>query len=264
MNPFVDYHTHTTFSCDARDTVDAMCRHAIEIGLQEIAFTEHADFEHLDSCRDYLKPADYFRAVEAARACYGDRLTIRAGVEIGEPHRYPAETAELLDAFPFDFVLGSVHWVNGYPGFSSKFFKGRPAEEAWCSYFEELVRLCEVGDFDVLAHLDLPKRHDSVFDPAPYADLIRTALRRLVERDMGLEINCSGLRYPVQESLPGATILHWYRELGGEILTVGTDAHETSHLGRGLDGALEIAHTAGFESLTLFRGRQPRPSAPIV
>lgn len=257
---FVDYHTHTTFSCDARHTVDAMCRRAIEIGLDEIAFTEHADFEHLDSCRGYLDPAKYFQAVTEARERYGDHLTIRAGVEIGEPHRYPDQTAELLDAFPFDFVLGSLHWVDGYPGFSSKFFEGRPADDAWRSYFEELIRLCEAGDFDVLAHPDLPKRHATAFDPEPYADLIRTALRHLINRDLGIEINGSGLRYPIQEALPGERVVQWFRELGGEVLTIGTDAHETSHLGRGFDRAMHTARQAGFDALTLFESRRPRSS----
>lgn len=263
MTAFVDYHTHTTFSCDARDTLDAMCRQAIKIGLREIAFTEHADFEHLDSCYGYLKPAAYFRDIQAARERYGDRLTIRAGIEIGEPHRYPDETADLLNAYPFDFVLGALHWVNGYPGFSSKFFKGRSTQKAWHAYFEELVHMCETGDFDVLAHLDLPKRHDSFFDPKPFTDLIQSALQTVVSRGIGIELNCSGLRYPVHEPLPSSTVVNWYRKLGGEILTVGTDAHEASHLGQGFDLALDIAREAGFKAITLFQGRRPHPSAPI-
>lgn len=259
---FVDYHAHTTFSCDARDTLDAMCQQAIKIGLQEIAFTEHADFEHADSCHGYFRPAAYMGAIEAARQRYGDRLVIRAGVEIGEPHRYPHETAQLLDAYPFDLVLGSLHWVNGYPGFSSKFFDGRPAEVAWRSYFEELVRMCEAGDFDVLAHLDLPKRHN-IFDPEPYADLIRAALQRLVERGIGMEINCSGYRYPVREPLPGPAVVRWYRELEGEILTLGTDAHSISHLGQEIESGLAIAREAGFEAVTLFQNRRPRQSRMV-
>lgn len=258
---FVDYHTHSTFSCDAQDTLDAMCLQAMKIGLEEIAFTEHADFEHLDSCYRYLEPAAYFRAIESARERYGDRLTIRAGVEVGEPHRYPDETAQLLNKFPFDFVLGSLHWVNEYPCFSSKFFEGRPAKEAWRSYFEELVQMCEAGDFDVLGHLDLPKRHVNAFDPEPYADLIRDALQHLIQRGIGLEINCSGLRYPMREPLPGSKVVQWYRELGGDLLTVGTDAHKTSHLGGGFEHALGMAREAGFSAITLFHQRQPQRTA---
>lgn len=260
MEPFVDYHIHTTFSCDARSTLDAMCQRAIELGLQEIAFTEHADFEHLDICYRYFEPATYFQAIEAARQRYGDCLTIRAGVEVGEPHRYPDETAELLDAYPFDFVLGSLHWVDGHLSFRQGFFDGRPAEVALRSYFEELAHMCEVGDFDVLAHLDLPKRHiarnNGTFDPEPYEDLIRAALRSLIERGKGIEVNCSGLRYPMREPLPGLTVVQWYRELDGEILTVGTDAHSTSHLGPGIEHGLDIAREAGFQTVTLFQERR--------
>lgn len=264
MTPFVDYHVHTTFSCDARDTVDAMCRRAIELGLQEIAFTEHADFEHADSCYGYFRPAAYFQAIEAARRLYGDSLAIRVGVEVGEPHRYPDQTAELLQAYPFDFVLGSLHWVDGYPGFSPKFFDGRPAEDAWRSYFEELARMCGAGDFDVLAHLDLPKRHgvgrNCTFHLEPYENLIRAALRGLIERGKGIEINCSGLRYPMHEPLPGPMVVQWYRELGGEILTVGTDAHSISHLGQGIKYGFDMAREAGFQTVTLFQARRPHPA----
>lgn len=261
MKVLIDYHTHTTFSCDARDTIDAMCQQAIQLGLREIAFTEHADFEHADSCYGYLQPAAYFEALEVVRRRYGDRLTIRAGIEVGEPHRYPEETATLLNTYPFDFVLGSLHWVDGHPTFSKQFFNGRPPEMAWREYFEELVRMCRAGNFDVLAHLDLPKRHDPTFQPEPYADLIRSALQSLVERGIGIEINCSGLRYPVREPLPGPAVLRWYRELEGEILTIGTDAHSVSHLGQGLAHGLEMAHTAGFEAITLFRERRPQQVA---
>jgi histidinol-phosphatase (PHP family) len=257
MPPYVDYHTHTTFSCDARDTLDAMCRQAIAIGLQEICFTEHADFEPADSCTSYFEPEPYFAAIEAAREQYGAQLMIRTGVEIGEPHRYPAETAALLDKYPFDFVLGSLHWVDGYPGFSAKFFEGRTREAGWRSYFEELVRLCEAGDFDVLSHLDLPKRHIDEFDPEPYAELTCTALQHLIARGMGIEINCSGLRHRVGEPLPGPAIIRWYRELGGEILTVGTDSHKVADLGQGLDVALAMAREAGFEALSVFEARRP-------
>ncbi len=261
MEPFIDYHAHTTFSCDARDTMDAMCRRAIELGLQEIVFTEHVDFEHLDSCYRYFKPASYFEAIEEARRCYGDRLLIRTGAEVGEPHRYPDETAELLEAYPFDFVIGSLHWVDGRPTFGPDFFAGWSPQAAWRAYFEELVRLCEAGDFDVLAHLDLPKRHfrpiNGSFDPEPYAELIHAALQSLIQRGKGIEVNCSGLRYPVQEPLPGLRVVQWYRELGGEILTVGTDAHRTSHLGEGIDQAVKMAQVAGFETFTRFRARQP-------
>ena len=252
---FVDYHTHTSLSCDALDTMDAMCQQAIKIGLQEIAFTEHADFEPADACTGFYQPEKYFDAIETARQRYGSQLTIRAGVEIGEPHRYPDETASLLDNFHFDFVLGSLHWVADYPAFSDKFFKDRSFEAGWQSYFDELTKMCEVGDFDVLSHLDLPKRHIGPFEAQAYESAIKESLQQLVQRDKGIEINCSGLRYKAGETLPGPSVIRWYRELGGTILTLGTDSHRLAELGQGLDHAKTLAITAGFDSISTFEAR---------
>lgn len=258
----VDYHVHSTFSVDASDTVTALCQRAVEIGLTEIAFAEHVDYEPLDEGYGFFRPDDYLAAVEEAWQRWGDRLAIRVGIEVGEPHVYTAEMAGLLEAHRFDFIIGSLHWMNGELVTSRDYFDGKAIDEAYDPYFTELVTMAESGDFDVLGHLDLPKRYGAErfgpFDPQPHARPIRAALRALVERGIGLEINASGLRAAAAETMPGLTILRWYRELGGEVLTIGTDSHSTPQLGRGLDEALDLARAAGFDAITLFEDRRPR------
>ncbi len=255
-----DYHTHTCFSCDSKTKMAAACEAAIARGLSEIAFTDHLDFGPDDS-RGYFRPAAYLAEIERCRAIYGGRLTIRAGVEVGEPHLFACETAAVLAVGDFDFVLGSAHYADGMQAAWKKPFFEQPLRQAYEAYFRQVVRLAAEGNFDVLGHLDLVKRDARKFGkaydgPEPYAEMIRTALRSLVERGKGIEINTSPLRRGQSEPCPSLEVLQWYRELGGEILTLGSDAHTPDAVGSCLDVALEMARAAGFTRLATFERRQ--------
>jgi len=260
---YPDYHIHTDFSCDSDAGMAAACEAAIARGLREIAITDHVDFGPTDPS-GYFRLADYLSAIERCRARYGDRLTIRAGAEMGEPHIFAREAAEVLATGDFDFVLGSAHYADGTGGLQAAWkepFFEQPLRQAYESYFRQVVRLAAEGDFDVLAHLDLVKRDARKFGkaydgPEPYGDMIRTALRSLVERGKGLEINTSPLRRGQSEPCPVLEIVRWYRELGGEIITFGSDAHTPDNVGADFDVPLEMARAAGFTRLATFEKRQ--------
>jgi histidinol-phosphatase (PHP family) len=257
-----DYHIHTRFSVDSRTELEDACEAAIAADLDEIAFTDHADFGHADTV-GYLKPAEYVTAVERCRDRYAGRLAVRLGVEMGEPHIFAQETRDILAAGEFDLVLGSVHYADGMvPAWKEEYFE-QPLHEAYEAYFRLVARLAAEGDFDVLGHLDLVKRDarkfGKVYDgPEPYGDLIRTALRSIVERGKGIEINTSPLRRGQPDACPSLEVLQWYRELGGEILTLGSDAHRPGDVGACFDAALEMARTAGFKRLARFEKRRVR------
>jgi len=257
-----DYHVHTCFSCDSKTEVAAACETAIARGLSEIAFTDHADFEPLDACYDHLRPAAYLAEIERCRSRYGHDLVIRAGVEIGETHVYHCQVAALLETHAFDFVLGSLHWVDGHPAFDERYFNGQALEEGLRAYFEELARLAAEADYDVLAHFDIVRRAVSrsfglnTLDYTPYEGTIRSILCTLVERGKGLEINTSTCRRGMGDPNPTLQVLRWYHELGGEILTLGSDAHISNAIGSCFDVALEMAQAAGFTRLATFERRQ--------
>lgn len=260
--PFIyDYHIHTTASCDSESGMAAACEAAISRGLREIAFTDHADFGP-DDPPGYLRPADYLAAIERCRARFGERLTVRAGVEVGEPHLFVQEARAVLAAGEFDLVLGSAHYGDGlWAAWKADYFEEQPLRQAYEAYFRQVVGLAAEGEFDVLGHIDLVKRDALKFGkpydgPAPYADMIRAALRSVVERGKGIEINTSPLRQGQPEPCPSLEILRWYRELGGEILTFGSDAHSADDVGADLDVALEMARAAGFTRIARFERRQ--------
>lgn len=262
MRPLADYHIHTHFSCDSGAEMAQVCEAAIAGGLDEIAFTDHLDFGPADPPH-YFQPAEYIAEVERCRARYGDRLTVRLGIEIGEPHLFAAEARSILALGAFDFVLGSAHYdVHMRAAWKQEYFD-QPLEQACAAYFQQVVRVAEEGDFDVLSHVDLVKRDARKFGlpydgPGPYAELIQRALRAVVKRGKGIEINTSPLHRGQAEPCPDLEVLRWYRELGGEILTLGSDAHQPEAVAAHFDVALEMARAAGFTRLARFERRQVR------
>jgi histidinol-phosphatase (PHP family) len=255
-----DYHIHTDFSIDSEANMGAACQAAIDRGIDEIAFTDHLDFGPEDPSGQFRKP-EYLAAITACRTRYGDQLTIRAGIEVGEPHIFAEEASEIVGTDDFDVVLGSAHYAAGMKAAWLEDFFEQPLRQAYESYFGQVVDLAAEGDFDVLTHIDLVKRDarkfGKVYDgPEPYADMIRTALRSLVERGKGLELNTSPLRRGQPEPCPSLEVLRWYRDLGGEILVVGSDAHAPDAIGAHLDLAVEMAKSAGFGRLAIFEQRR--------
>lgn len=261
MKPYRhDYHVHSCFSHDSQASLEAACQAAIDRGLDEIAFTDHVDLGP-DFPPGHFRAPEYLAAIGRCRARYGDQLIVRAAVEVGEPHLYPEETADLLAAHDFDFVLGSAHYALGMRAAWREDFFVPPLHEAYEAYFKQIVRLAAAGDYDILAHVDLIKRDARHFGqpydgPGPYGDMIRTALRSVVERGKGIELNMSPLHRGQPEPCPSPEILRWYRELGGEILVVGSDAHSPDAVGAHLDLGVEIAKEAGFARLATFDKRQ--------
>jgi len=262
LTRLADYHIHTRFSIDSEAGLDKVCEAAIARGLDEIAVTDHADFGPADAS-DHFRPVEHLAEIERCRARYGDRLTVRAGVEMGEPHLFAQQAQGVLAAGEFDFVIGSAHYSDDMQAAWKEVYFEQPLRRAYESYFRQVASLAAEGDFDVLGHLDLIKRDarklGKVYDgPQPYADMIRAALRSVVERGKGIEINTSPLRRGQPDPCPSLEILRWYREMGGEILTLGSDAHRPEHVGAHLDVALEMARAAGFERLARFERRRVR------
>jgi histidinol-phosphatase (PHP family) len=262
MSIYCDYHTHTLFSADAHDTPHAMCQAALERGLREICFVDHVDLIPWDTTRGFFQPAAYMAAIEQCRTLFAGRLTIRAGIEASEPHLVAESIQALLAACPIDFVLGSAHWIDQSSlALSEVYTSGLPPHFIESEYLARTFEVAAQGDFDSLGHLDLIKRYRplplGLFDPAPYTDQIRAILRAVIERDKAIEINTSPLRRGLGATCPTLPTLRWYKELGGEKLTIGSDAHRAADVAADLDTALDLARAAGFTRIVTFARRQP-------
>lgn len=256
-----DYHLHSDFSIDGHLMLSELCERMIALGVPEICVTDHVDLLPHDPDSGYFRPGEYFAALACCRERFAGRLIVKAGMEIGEPHRSPDEVTRLTTAYPLDFVIGSLHWVGSRQSMEARYFEGWSGRDAFAAYFAELLPMVQHGDFDVVGHLDVPKRYGfelcGPFDPNPHAEAIRAALRVVIEHGKGIEINTGSARRGQGEPSPGLTILRWYKELGGEILTIGSDGHRSEHLGYRLDLAVDLARAAGFTHLTSFNRREP-------
>lgn len=239
-----------------------MCQSAINHGIGEIGFSEHFDLHADEPCRDWFRPEPWWAELQQCRERFAGQLTIRAGIEVGEPHLFPTETAQMLARLPFDYVLGSLHWVGRDSMFNINYFKGHDAALAYSSFFVELERMTRIGGFDILSHFDVPIRTAFAvyghYASADYEDLIRPVLRNCIRQGIALDLNTSALRSRVNVLTPSLDILRWYVELGGERVTLGSDAHKPVDVGSHLDVAISMARAAGIRYLTYFEQRQAK------
>ncbi len=246
-----DYHVHSRFS-DGEDELRACVERAVELGLPELGFAEHltpARFADEGCGPDQGRLDEYVAAVRAIAAAY-PQLRVLAGIEADYLPEAADETLALLAAYPFDYVLCSVHFVDGFCFDEPDDLEAdgwRDVDRVWRRYYETLIEATQTGAFDVVAHLDLPKMWG--FRPsADMSGLEHDALAAIAAAGMAIEINTSALdRYPVAEMFPSASLLRRARAAGIAI-TFGCDAHRAAEVGSHFAQALELARAAGYES----------------
>lgn len=224
----------------------------MQLGLPAIAFTEHADWAIVHEGQHPVDIQGYFDAVERCRAAFPG-LRILTGVELGEPHWFPEETAAVLAAGPLDQVLGSIHSIrlNGGMLDASQFRsrEGLDFPAAVREYFRELLALVESNQpFEVLAHLDYPKRY-WLEGAAPYREQdyegeIREILKAGARSGRVLEVNTTR----GNTLCPDLTVVRWWRELGGQAVQYGSDAHQPDKVAEGFKVATQMVESAGFKA----------------
>lgn len=264
-----EYHCHSTVSPDGHNTMTEMALAAADAGIDELCFTDHVEPLPWVKWNDApLASGSYDwgamqRQFDEAQRAVGGRIRLRMGAELGESTLASATMDSFLDsAPPLDFTIGSVHAFRVADGTVDDFCWLPGEERAWydaCThYFNELARLVEWGRFHVVGHLTLPRRyakelHGIELDLSRYEEQIRAVLRRVVETGHGIELNTNRAHEP----LPGEMWLRMYRELGGEIITLGSDAHVPQHLGSAMERGQELLSHCGFRYFTTFAQGKP-------
>jgi len=271
----IDYHVHPYYSLDAEGTVEEYCVRAIEIGMEELCFTPHFDIDpERREIDDKVRLGDkivtmksnwierYVEDVELARKRYS--LEIKIGIEVGYDSNIENELRNVLKTYPFDFVLGAIHNIDHISISDKKecgqYFENKSPEEVCGSYFTLMENTIKSGLFDVIAHFDIYKKYGWEYygeglakSQKPY---LRPILTLVAENGLGIEVNTSGLRKPVNEIYPAEDILELAKKLGVKIVTIGSDAHKVEDLGKGLKKAEELIEKTGFE-IYRYRGRKP-------
>ena len=231
--------------------MERSCERAIELGLPAIAFTEHADWALVHEGQHAVDLDAYFESIERCRSRYPG-LRILTGVELGEPHWFPQETAKVLAWGPLDQVLGSIHCIRMDGGMldASQFRQRADLDfpAAVRAYFREVLAMVESGQsFETLAHLDYPKRYwregIAPYDEADYEEEIRAVLRAAARTGRVLEVNTTR----GQTLCPDLLVVRWWRDLGGQAVQYGSDAHQPDKVAEGFRVATQMVESAGFK-----------------
>ncbi|KJD45200.1 histidinol-phosphatase (PHP family) [Paenibacillus sp. RC73] len=256
-----DYHVHTRHSFDSQADMFDVCRSAMQQGMTEICFTEHFAVNPKLPTYGHMSFADYFDNITACREACSSQLTIRVGIELCEPHLMMDEYADELRDLPLDMILGSVHNMNEKTLRTFLKENEHTGVDVYEAYFLEVLNLVRHADIDIIAHLDLLKRyaHGSVghYSFAAYAELLETVLKTAISRGIGIEINTSGIRGGVGSPFPSPEVLRLYKQLGGELLTIGTDSHKVEDTGADLKEAYALAKQCGFHYVFTYANRKP-------
>ena len=266
---YCDSHTHSLNSFDAESSVEEMCRAAIDRGLSALTITDHCEAAFIncgEDCEfgsfDRLIPQSILDIREAQRKFEG-KLQVLCGLELGEPMHDPEQTEKALAYGDFDFVLASVHNLRGVQDFYFLDYSTVDIPSLLHDYFNELAETAAFPHFDSLSHLTYPfryivEREGYYPDLTPYHEQIDRIFNILIKNNKALEINVSGLFKPIGRTLPDLPLVSRFRELGGEYITLGTDAHNADMVGKGLEQGAEVARQAGFTHYAFFVNHQPQ------
>lgn len=260
-----DFHLHSEYSIDSKTSMEDMVVSAIEKNLKAICFTDHVDFDCSSKGLDFVfRPSDYFRNIKQVKYKYMRDIEILAGVEIGiQPHlihRYN----KFIEDNDFDFILLAIHSLGRKDIHFDNIAADLAPLKALELYYKEMYEcIHDFSNFDVLAHIDYMDRYFKDYSALPkfdeYSHLVEDILKLLISKGKGIEINTAGIRYGLSYSHPKIQILRLYKELGGEIITIGSDAHSKDDVGYGYRNAEKLLRDLGFKYIHIFKDRKKFP-----
>lgn len=253
-----DYHQHTYFSYDCSLPMENSIKQAIKIGLEDVCFTEHMDIgttsTFLCDCQEYFK--EYTRI----KKLYGDKIKIKFGMEFGmQSHTIP-QFEKIFSRYDFDFILLSMHQVHNKEFWSQAFQRGKSQKQYIEEYYEELYKIVtNYNNYSVLGHMDVIRRYDhaGVYPFEKIKSKIAEILEVVIRNGKGIEVNTSCYRYNIGDLMPSTDIVKLYKELGGEVITIGADCHYAEHVGYKVKETQELLKEFGFKYICTFDKMQP-------
>ncbi len=274
---FTDSHTHTRNSFDAeKDSVIDRCEAAIKLGMTAMAITDHSEVNRFYPSVHYgvAEPSEddvynYEYAFEnsvaetlAARDIYSKRLTLICGVELGQGTADDGITHRIYNDSRIDFVIGSMHELKGKQDFFFLDYSKEDIHKLMQDNFKEILELCRQNNYDVLGHITYALRYIEgeqgfVVDLSLYKNLIAEIFRENIRNRKGIEINTSGLRQKYGRTFPTLELLKLYKDMGGRIVTFGSDSHSTHDLGAGIEEGMALAVKAGFTQGAYYVKHEP-------
>ena len=270
---YIDYHVHTHYSDDSLYPMEECVKDAINLGIQELAITDHVDYgikndwdedkEIIYRGHEPLANVDYLKwekEIGYLKEKYKGQVSIKMGMEFGmQVHTIP-KYQKLFKKYPFDFIILSIHQVEDKEFWTQDFQRGKTQREIYERYYQEMLNLVKLyKNYSVLGHMDLIVRYDQngTYPFEKIKPIITKILKQVINDGKGIEVNTSYHRYGLSDMTPSRDILKLYQELGGTVITIGSDSHKKEHLGAYIEEAKIELKKLGFQYYCTFDQMKP-------
>ncbi len=263
MNKLWNNHMHTEFSGDSTTPMEDMMKASYESSLIGITFTDHLDLDY------YHEPHLFDLDIEAYRKCYEKLLLTKPedfqmlwGIELGLQPHLADNHKEIISKYNFDYIIGSSHQVDKEDPYYPEYFERLGIKEGVRRYFSSIIEnINSFKDFDAYGHLDYIMRYSkeaqATLTYRDYGDIVDEILNLLIRNNIALEINTAAYKFGLSEPNPEINIIKRYKELGGNLITLGSDAHVTEHILVGYDKIKDVLLSCGFDEYVIYKNRQP-------
>ncbi len=257
-----DCHMHTSFSTDSIMEAEDACKASINMGLEGIAFTDHLDYDYPGEESFLIDFDEYFSLISAIAEKYKDRLKVLKAIEVGIQPDVIDKSMKVVSSYPFDYVLASVHIIDRMDPYRGVFYKGKTKHEAYQRYLEEIYfMISNLKSFDMVGHFEYIIRYTDYADRTlryvDHSDIFDMIFKKLIEQGRGFELNTSTYRDERPDAVYDVEVLKRYRELGGELICLGSDAHRTEHIAARFNYYNQLIREAGFKYTVHFESRKP-------
>lgn len=270
----IDYHTHHARCGHAVGELESYVQQAIRLGYSHIGLSDHMPLVHVNPAEYYPEMAmpmeelpSYVEECLLLKEKYKDQIMVRVGLEGDYIEGWEEKIEEIIQSYPFDYVIGSVHFLKEWDVSDFRqvhHWENKDVLEVYKTYYDAVKKAAQTGLYDFLGHIDVIKRFGNYPKPSEEADLIQlenSVLETIAASGTAIELNASGLSKPCAEMFPSRRILEQAFKLGIPI-TVGSDAHDPLKLGENVDQARELLREIGYTSLSVFEQRK-RSSVPL-
>lgn len=254
-----DYHIHSEFSGDSNEKIENIINRAKKLGMEEIAITDHLDLDTNNNSQLFIFDLDrYVETLLNFKEKYKKELKIKIGMEFGIQKHLVEKAKEIEEKYPFDFIISSIHSIDRILIDRPEFWENLTMKEGHEKYLENVFKCAKYNEaFSVFGHLDFISRYGGVDKKGvigyiAYKDIIDEILKTLIDKGKGIEINTSGIRYKENRFYPADEILKRYKELGGEILTVGSDSHKAEDIGKNFQDVEKKLESLGIKYISSF------------
>lgn len=258
---FYDYHMHCSYSADSKTPMKDMIEQSIKLGLKEICFTDHVDYDIISDSNVTVDYNKYFEEIAFYQNKYANSISIKKGIEMGLQQHILDRCSKDIREHDFDFVIGSIHAIDRNELFTGDFHKGKTQHECYEGYYSTLLNIVNsFNNYSVLGHVDLIKRYDKCpinLEDNLFSEYLEAILKKVIENGKGIELNTSSFRYKLTDLTPSINILKMYKNLGGEIITVGSDSHNPEQIANKFEHVHNVLIDIGYKYTCRFNKMNP-------